>query len=244
MHLISVVNPLPPRSGGGRVARPGGVRLLGLFVALAVLFLIPFALWGEGLGRALTPAGAVAWLADYGRWAWAAGLLLLAMDLVLPVPATAVMAALGFVYGPLAGGLLGAAGSILSGLLAYGLCRLLGRRGAARLLGPGDLARAERLFARVGGWLVVLSRWLPLFPEVIACMAGLARMPAGAFVAALACGSLPLAFAFAAVGHAGVDRPGLALGLSALLPPLLWLAVRPLFFRAGRRAAAAADPDA
>ena len=243
MHLISVVDPLSPRSGDGHAAKPGIVRLLGLFVALAALLLIPFALWGEGLGRAFTPAGAAAWLTDYGRWAWAAGLLLLTMDLVLPIPATAVMAALGFVYGPLAGGLLGAAGSILSGLLAYGLCRLLGRRGAARLLGPSDLARGERLFARVGGWLVVLSRWLPLFPEVIACMAGLTRMPAGAFVAALACGSLPLAFTFAAVGHAGVDRPGLALGLSALLPPLLWLVMRPLF-RAKQRAAAAADPGA
>ena len=218
------------------------MRLLWVFLGLAVLVLIPFLIWGEGFERAFTVEGAVDWLRGYGTWAWAAGALLLVMDLVLPIPATAVMAALGFVYGPLAGGLIGAAGSFLSGLLAYGVCRLFGRRGAARILGERDLVRGERLFAEVGGWLVVLSRWLPVFPEVIACMAGLTRMPARSFMAALACGSIPLGFAFAAVGHAGVERPVLAIALSALLPPALWAAVRP-FFRAKQRAAGAV-PDA
>ena len=143
------------------------------------------------------------------------------------------MAALGFVYGPLAGGLIATLGSFLSGALAYLLCRRFGRPAAIRLLGPGDLADGERLFARAGGWLVVLSRWLPVFPEVIACMAGLARMPPRAFFAALACGSAPLGFVFAAIGHAGVDHPALAIALSASLPPLLWLAVQP-YFRARR----------
>ena len=138
----------------------------------------------------------------------------------------AVMAALGFVYGPFWGGLLGAAGSFCGGALAYGLCRGLGRRIAVQLVGEQDLARGERLFANAGGWLVAWSRWLPLLPEVIACLAGLARMPARPFFLALACGCLPLGFIFAAVGHAGVDHPTLALTLSALLPPVLWLAAR------------------
>ncbi len=84
-----------------------------------------------------------------------------------------------------------------------GLCRGFGRPLALRLLGPRDLEQGERLFARTGGWLVVLSRWLPIFPEVIACMAGLARMPLWTFLIALLCGSAPLGFAFAAIGHAG-----------------------------------------
>jgi uncharacterized membrane protein YdjX (TVP38/TMEM64 family) len=213
------------------------MRLLAIFLGLAVLVLIPFALWGEGFERVFSQAGAAAWLARYGAFAWAAGILLLMLDLVLPVPATAVMAALGYLYGPLLGGLIGAAGAILSGALGYGLCRLLGRPVALRLLGPTELARGERLFARVGGWLVALSRWLPVFPEVIACMAGLTRMPAPRFFAALACGSLPLGLTFAAIGAAGVEHPALALLLSALLPPLLWLPVQ-LWLRARERAAA------
>ena len=202
------------------------MRILGLFFGLAVIVIVPFLIWGQGFERAFTLDGAVAWLTDYGDWAWAAGIVLLISDLVLPIPATAVMAALGVIYGPLIGGAISAAGTFLAGSLGYGLCRLFGRNAAARLLGPTDLARGERLFASMGGWLVVLSRWLPVFPEVIACMAGLTRMPARAFFTALACGCVPLAFVFATVGHLGARRPFLTLAASALVPPLLWLVLR------------------
>lgn len=204
-------------------------RLLLIFLSLAALVALPFLVWGEGFERAFTREGTAAWLAGYGDWAWAAGILLLIADLVLPVPATAVMAALGVVYGPVVGGLLAAGGSFLSGALAYALCRLLGRPVARRILGADGLADGERLFARAGGWLVALSRWLPILPEVVACMAGLARMRPGIFVIALACGSLPLGFGFAAVGDAGAAHPVLAIAASALLPPVLWLAVRSHF---------------
>jgi uncharacterized membrane protein YdjX (TVP38/TMEM64 family) len=203
------------------------VRLFWIFVGLAVLVLIPFAIWGEGLERSFSRDGVVAWLEGYGGWAWAAGVLLLASDLLLPIPATAVMAALGLVYGPLWGGLIGTAGGFMGGALGYGLCRGFGRPLALRILGPGDLEQGERLFVRTGGWLVALSRWLPVFPEVIACMAGLSRMPLGAFLIALLCGSAPIGFTFAAIGHAGAGHPVLAITLSALAPPLLWLVLRP-----------------
>jgi uncharacterized membrane protein YdjX (TVP38/TMEM64 family) len=207
--------------------------LLGLFLLLALAVLIPFAIWGADFERSFSQEAAAAWLAGYGHWAAAAGILLLISDLFLPIPATAVMAALGYIYGPLTGGLIATVGSILSGALAYLLCRWFGRPAAVRLLGAQDLGQGERLFARAGGWLVVLSRWLPVFPEVIACMAGLARMPPRAFFAALVCGSAPLGLVFATIGHAGADHPILAVALSAGLPPLLWLAVQP-HFRARR----------
>lgn len=196
------------------------MRLLGIFLGLAVLLLIPFLLWAEAFE--FGEAGAVGWLRAHGDRAWAAGVALLLADLVLPVPGTAVMAALGLVYGSVLGGIISAAGSFLSGALAYGLCRALGRGAAVWLVGERDLRRGEELFQRIGGWLVVVSRWLPLFPEVIACLAGLVRMPARMYLLALACGSLPLGFTYAAVGAAGVDRPVLALVLSAGMPPLVW----------------------
>jgi uncharacterized membrane protein YdjX (TVP38/TMEM64 family) len=208
-------------------------RLFWLFLILALVVLIPFVIWGSGFERTFSREGAIAWLTGYGRWAGVVGILLLMSDLFLPIPATAVMAALGFVYGPVVGGLIATLGSILSGALAYLLCRWFGRPAALRVLGPEDLADGERLFARVGGWLVVLSRWLPVFPEVIACMAGLARMPPLSFFIALVCGSAPLGFVFAVIGHAGVAYPVVAIALSAGLPPLLWLAVQP-YFRARR----------
>jgi len=89
------------------------VRLFLIFLALALLVLIPFAIWGEGLERLFSLEQSIVWLGDYGQWAWAAGMLVLASDLLLPIPATAVMAALGYVYGPLWGGLISTAGGFL-----------------------------------------------------------------------------------------------------------------------------------
>ena len=92
-----------------------------------------------------------------------------------------------------------------------------------RLLGERDYARGKMLFRRSGGWIVVVSRWLPVLPEVISCMAGLTRMPWPRFVIALVCGSAPPAFVFAFLGQAGSHHPGLALAVSAIVAPVLWL---------------------
>ncbi len=78
---------------------------------------------------------------------------------------------------------------------------------------------------------MALSRWLPVMPEVIACLAGMARMPWRRFVLATACGSVPLGFTFAAIGVWGHDNPGMAIVLSAGLPPVLWAIVRPFVMR-------------
>ena len=92
-------------------------------------------------------------------------------------------------------------------------------------------AADNRLFARSGPWLVVLSRWLPVLPEVVGCLAGIARMPFGIFLLALFCGTVPPAFTYAAVGSMFDSEPIWALALSILLPVVLWLAFRP-FLRA------------
>ena len=162
--------------------------------------------------------------AEYGmRWGWLAAMGLLVADLVLPVPATGVMSALGYVYGTWAGGLIGAAGSFLSGVAAYELCRAGGQKAADRLLGPADHERAQRVFSGgLGGWMVALSRWMPLLPELTACMAGLTGMPRRRFLPALACGCVPMGLVFAAVGASGTERPVLAIGLSILIPALLY----------------------
>jgi hypothetical protein len=49
-------------------------------------------------------------------------------------------------------------------------------------------------------------------------------MPFRRFAAALCAASVPMGFAFAWIGHAGADRPGLALLLSAAVPPVIWSA--------------------
>ena len=128
------------------------MRIWIVFLGFAVLFAVPFVLFGDSFDQWLAGDAAVEWLRSHGSWAWAAAILLLVGDLVLPVPATAVMAALGILYGPVLGGLAGAAGSILSGVLAYAACRAAGRSAALKLAGAEGLERGERFFARAGGW--------------------------------------------------------------------------------------------
>lgn len=194
-----------------------------LFLILTVVLCVPFVIWGDRFEAWFTGDAAVQWLRGLGAWGWIAGIGLLIGDLLLPVPATAVIGALGFVYGFAVGAAVGAAGSFLSGALAYGLTRALGPAFAAKLAGEAELRRYEGLFERSGWWIVALSRWLPLLPEVVACLAGMSRMPARKFFASLAVGSVPLGVVYAAIGAAGQDRPGLALGLSAALPAVFIL---------------------
>lgn len=198
------------------------MRLVWIFLVLAVLVIVPFLIWGEWFEKSFDVAATRTWLQQLGPWGWLAALALLVGDLILPVPATPVMSALGWVYGLAVGGLVGAAGSFLSGATAYLLCRGIGENAARRILGPDDLEKGRRLFSNSGGWIIVLSRWLPILPEITSCMAGLTRMPPGRFFSSLACGCIPMAFAFAWIGSRGEDSPTLAIGLSILLPVLFW----------------------
>ena len=202
--------------------RHGKEAFWALLSMVLVSIIVPFLIWGEKFDSTLSLEGSRQWIESYGRWAWAAGIALLMSDLVLPIPSTVVMSALGWMYGWWLGGLLAAGGSFLSGLLAYGLCRWLGHRVARWIAGEEGLRRGEQLFAQHGGWLVALSRWAPVLPEAVACLAGMMRMRWRTFVLALACGCLPLGFAFAAIGHLGHGSPGWAAALSALVPLVLW----------------------
>lgn len=196
-----------------------------LFLVLVILtgIIVPFMIWGAQFDRTLSLEGARQWMEGYGSWAWAAGIVLLVADIALPVPSTVVMSALGWMYGWWLGGVVSAAGSMLSGIIAYAACRWLGRGAARKIAGEEGLRRGEEIFERRGGWLVALSRWMPVLPEAVACLAGLSSMRWRVFLPALACGSVPTGFVFAAIGHLGQSEPAWAFALSAIVPVLLWI---------------------
>lgn len=207
------------------------MRLLAWFVLVSLVMLGIWIGFGSGLEEHFSLEGSVAWLESSGKWAWAAGFGLLVGDVVLPVPGTVVMSALGWIYGAIVGGLIAAAGSVCAGLMGYGLCRAMGEGVARRLLGDLDFEKGKVLFGRGGAWMVVLSRALPILPEAVACTAGLVRMPFGRFFGALVCGSAPMGFLFAWIGAEGRDAPGWALGFSLLVPAVFWGLARRLIFR-------------
>jgi uncharacterized membrane protein YdjX (TVP38/TMEM64 family) len=165
---------------------------------------------------------AVLALREYESWAWAVGIALIWADVVLPVPQTAVIAALGIIYGTLLGGLLGSIGLITGGLLCYLLMLTTARRYVRRLVGQRSVHRMESLFEQGGAWAIVLTRSLPYsVPEAMAFLAGLAAMPMRTFIAASTLGSVPTALVFAAIGAGWADQPILALLVSYALPIVL-----------------------
>src|SRR5262249_1055134 len=169
-----------------------------------------------------TPNDAVLTLRKYEGWAWALGIALIWADLVLPVPQTAVIAALGIIYGTLLGGVLGSLGLVTSGLLGYVMMLTSVRRLVQRFVAPRSLHKMESLFDEGGAWAIVLTRSLPYsVPEAMVFLAGLAGMPMRKFTAALIVGSVPTAFVFAAIGAGLADQPILALAVSYGLPILL-----------------------
>jgi uncharacterized membrane protein YdjX (TVP38/TMEM64 family) len=171
-------------------------------------------------------------LRDYDAWAWALGIGLIWADLLLPVPQTAVIAALGIVYGAVLGGLVGSVALITSGLLAYLLMRTPVRRFAARLVGQSALDKMGVFFERSGAWAIVLTRSLPYsIPEAVTFLAGLGRMPLTTFLTALVLGSMPTAFVFAGLGAGWADDPVLVLAVSYILP----MALLPLVLHLMRR---------
>lgn len=191
-------------------------------IAIAAFFLISWGLFGQGLEEIWNVERLAAHFENAKGWAWLLGIVLLMADLLLPIPGTVVMSALGAVYGFWIGGLLSAIGSMLAGILGYGVGRFFKESFAKRWLGEKDFEKGKSLFERGGAWVVAMSRALPILPEVLACMAGLLRMPFGKFVIALACGSIPMGFLFAWIGTVGRDQPAWGLAFSLGVPAVLW----------------------
>ena len=209
-------------------------KVLIIAVLLAGLFALTFVWWGEAMEKSFSGEAFVATMGGAKQVGWLMGLALLVVDLVLPVPATGVMSALGTMYGFWLGWLVGAAGSTLAATAGYGLVRLGGGRIAHRLASPKELDEFRCLFDRWGPLAIIASRAMPILPEVMAVLAGLARMRLRTFLPAVLAGTVPVAGLFAWWGsHAGAEAPGTSFLVAVGAPLILWALALPVLRRAG-----------
>jgi membrane protein DedA with SNARE-associated domain len=169
------------------------VRRLGSTI---LLLLVPFAIvtvlggWGHApdLPGGLVPVAVVV-------------IGLLAADVVLPVPSSAVLVAAGAALGPITGAIAGIIGVVAGATVGYAL----GARFGPQPGGP-DAERARLLFERWGPAALVITRPVPLLAESTAVVAGSTRMNLGWFLAAVVAGAIPTCVGLALAGHAGGDR--------------------------------------
>jgi uncharacterized membrane protein YdjX (TVP38/TMEM64 family) len=197
-----------------RTSGPSATRRLALLWLGALAVLLAVFAAAELAGLPLLPS----------RVGAAVGVGLLAADVLLPIPSSVVMAALGAAYGlPL-----GAALSVLGGALMALAGGLLGRRGSRAVTG-GDRARVESLVARYGVAAVVLSRPVPLLAESVLFVAAAAGMPLPRLVLGATAGTVPVALVYAAAGAYGRQADAavafvviVVLALLALAVPRYW----------------------
>jgi len=197
-------------------------KLILLIVGLVALLLTPYVLWHEQMDAYFASEAYRRWLLTVKPYAWMVAMALIVGDLVLPIPTSPIMATLGVLYGTWLGGLIGATGSVLAGITAYGVARLFGRRGIERLASEEELAEFREFFDSWGTAGIIASRALPVVPEVMTLLAGAAHMHFGRFVAALVIGSVPVGFFMAWVGEAAGQSSRLLLVLT-LVPAGLWV---------------------
>lgn len=217
----------------------GAVLRWSLFTSIVLaLVLVPFLLFEESTARL---SEALLQGSSGGVSVGVAVVLLLASDLVAPVPSSLVATASGLLLGLVPGMAATWVGMQSGALAGYGVGRWAGRRVAARIVGESELQRGARAYARWGGLFLIASRAVPVLAEGSVVIAGVASMPLLRFFGCVGMSNLAIAAVYAGVGAyvRDVNTFLMAFAASILLPGFLMLAHRALAARAARRSAAA-----
>jgi uncharacterized membrane protein YdjX (TVP38/TMEM64 family) len=188
------------------------------FLLLCVVVLAPFLLW-EAPMTALARDGLAA-----GRPVAVVAsviVLLLAADMILPVPSSLVATAAGALLGPVLGAATAALGLTLGGA---GVFLAIRRWGVGRWALGRRRGQLEDLAVRHGAVLIAVLRPVPVLAEASVIAAAVARTPVLPALAALTLSNLGMAAAYAALGAAVESRLSFLMVFAAacLLPGLAW----------------------
>jgi uncharacterized membrane protein YdjX (TVP38/TMEM64 family) len=149
------------------------------------------------------------------------GVLLLAADMILPIPSSVVGTGLGAALGWWTGMLATAAGLTIGCVLGFAL----GRSGGARFVRSRASLHERRLselLPRYGVTILVVCRAVPILAEASVMAAGALGLPLWRCLAATTLANLAVAAVYAAIGAAIWDlSPATAFVAALLLPGLL-----------------------
>jgi len=151
------------------------------------------------------------------KWlAAGAGIALLVLDVVAPVPSSLVMFANGILFGTVAGATLSLAGGLGAAYCGYWIGRK-GQNAGQRFTGAAAMAQANDFFGRWGLLAVMVSRPVPIMAEAVSIAAGIAGMKPGKMLLASGLGLLPAALLYAVAGAHSFDLNGGLLSFGALI---------------------------
>lgn len=170
-------------------------RLFSLALFGSIIVILIFLMFGEGEEAIMQT------LVQQGhRWRYVAfSFLLLAGDVILPVPSSMVMIANGKILG-LAGG---ASLSFLAGMASSCIGFLLGRFAGSRignLFSEPEKRAGDLLFERFGAFAVIVSKCLPILSEVVSFVSGTTSLSFYRFLRYSIIGHAIISLLYAAVG--------------------------------------------
>ncbi len=204
--------PTPPQQPVNPWLRP-----LLLVTVVLVLPLVLLAAWGETFMTV-----AQRWQANPpGTWTLAAAIVgILASDVILPVPSGPISTLAGSQLGVLVGTVASTLGMTLGATIAFALAKRWGRPLAERYSSPEQLAELETACQAHGGWMLILTRPLPIVAEACALLVGALQMPWRQFLPAVLLSNLLIAATYALLGQRATEYGWLpaALCVSVALP--------------------------
>lgn len=152
--------------------------------------------------------------------------LLLFADLFVAMPTLTIMLLSGFFLGAKLGALFSITGLLLAGVTGYALSRRYGDC-VLRLIirDQSERLKTIRLFQEIGVGTILLSRAMPILPEVSACMSGLTKISFVRFILAWLFSAVPYAIIAAYAGSISTlsnPKPAILAGVG--LTTFLWSA--------------------
>ena len=203
------------------------IRASVVLAAFLLVPIVPFLVLGEAFEQDVTHwVEADAERAEQIEFVSVLGIL--ASDIFLPIPSSAVMTCAGGVMSFWAAVLSSWIGLTLGAALGFGFSRVLGKPFAARFAEPDDLARIESAGTRYGSAVLLLTRPLPILAEACVLLLGTTGMSWRRFLIPVSAANLAMAVFYVACGAGIEDRRMLVLvAIGSGTVPLL----RALFIR-------------
>ncbi len=203
-------------------------KLFILSFLFAVVAAIPFLILGESFEEQIKNWFTSDW-SDSQRFSLIVGLL--AVDIAIPIPSSAVStyggAVLGFIPATVASWI----GMMLGSLSGFWGARILGPRLVSKFSKAEDLESLERLNKKISLWIIAVARPLPILAEASILLLGSLRLPWTRLLLPLSLSNLVIAAAYSAIGYWSVERDiTFYVVLASMFFPLLltWLVRRQL----------------
>lgn len=152
--------------------------------------------------------------------------VILASDIILPVPSSIVMYINGYILGLWAGALVSFAGLLVGAVVGYHIGRW-----SSKGFGIEKNERAQHILSTYGAVAILMSRGIPIISESICIVCGYNKMPFGKYFLFNLIGYIPLSLLYAFCGRLGYDKNTflLSFGCSLVIAACFWFLGKSFF---------------